>query len=163
MRAAIFISVLLVGGLMGCASRQGVLRLEPQEEAVYEHPLEEVWPSVQAWMREGGFRYREDAANFVLQTEWREEFPGSAVAGYWHRYTVVGKREGPARSRVWVIRSSRSPSGAPIHDAKQPNWDASRFPGPGNDGLPGESCARRSTTCACPTASPSCASCPRSP
>lgn len=137
MRAAIFISVLLVGGLMGCASRQGILRLEPEEEAVYEHPLEEVWPSVQAWMREGGFRYREDVANFVLQTEWREEFAGSTVAGYWHRYTVIGRREGPARSRVWVIRSSRSPSGASIYDAKQPHWDVSRFPGPGNDGLPG--------------------------
>jgi hypothetical protein len=59
------------------------------------------------------------------------------VAGYWHRYTVAGKREGPARSRVWVIRTSRSPSGAPIYAAKQPDWDVSRFPGPGNDGLPG--------------------------
>jgi hypothetical protein len=137
MRAAIFISVLLVGGLVGCASRQGILRLEPQAEAVYEHPLEEVWPAVQGWIREGGFRYREDAANFVLQTEWREEFAGSQVAGYWHRYTIVGKREGPARSRVWAIRSSRSPSGAPVYDAKQPDWDMSRLPGPRNDGLPG--------------------------
>jgi hypothetical protein len=137
MRAAIFISVLLVGGLMGCASRQGILRLEPQEEAVYEHPLEEVWPSVQAWMRDGGFRYREDAAHFVMQTEWREEFPGSTVAGYWHRYTVIGKREGEARSRVWVIRSSRSPEGAPVYEAKQPDWDVSRFPDSSHDGLPG--------------------------
>ncbi|MCY1076131.1 hypothetical protein [Archangium lansingense] len=137
MRAAIFISVLLVGGLMGCASRQGVLRLEPQEEAVYEHPLEEVWPSVLAWMRERGFPYREDAANFVLQTEWREEFAGSTVAGYWHRYTVIGRWEGPARSRVWIIRSSRSPNGAPVYAAKQPNWEVSRFPGSVNDGLPG--------------------------
>jgi hypothetical protein len=137
MRAAIFISVLLVGGLVGCASRQGILRLEQQEEAVYEHPLEEVWPAVQAWMRDSGFRYREDAANFVLQTEWREEFAGSTVAGYWHRYTLIGKREGPARSRVWIIRSSRSPDGAPVYDVKQPDWDASRFPGPANDGLPG--------------------------
>jgi hypothetical protein len=138
MRAIFFFSVLLVGGLVGCASRQGLLRLEQQEEAgVYEHPLEEVWPAVNAWFRDGGFRYREDAASFVLQTEWREEFAGSKVAGYWHRYTVVGKQEGPARSRVWVIRSSRSPSGAPVYEAKQPDWEVSRLPGPGNDGLPG--------------------------
>ncbi|HYO70219.1 MAG TPA: hypothetical protein VEU33_29490, partial [Archangium sp.] len=137
MRAAIFISVLLVGGLMGCVSRQGILRLEKQEEAVYEHPLEEVWPAVQAWMRDGGFRYREDAANFVAQTDWREEFAGSTVAGYWHRYTLMGKREGPARSRVWIIRSSRSPDGAPVYDVKQPDWDSSRYSGPINDGLPG--------------------------
>ncbi|PTL80596.1 hypothetical protein [Vitiosangium sp. GDMCC 1.1324] len=137
MRAAIFYSVLLVGGLMGCASRQGNLLLEKQEEASYEHPLEEVWPSVRSWFQERGFRAREDAANFVLQTDWREEFPGSAVAGYWHRYTVVGKRESPSRCRVWVIRSSRSPDGAPVYEAKQPDFEASRFPGPGNDGLPG--------------------------
>lgn len=35
MRAAIFMSVLLVGGLVGCASRPGFLRMDPQEEAVY--------------------------------------------------------------------------------------------------------------------------------
>ncbi|MGZ3461790.1 MAG: hypothetical protein ACXU86_25135, partial [Archangium sp.] len=63
MRAAIFFSVLLLGGLLGCASRQGTLRLEKLEEAVYEHPLEEVWPSVRAWFHDGGFRYREDAAH----------------------------------------------------------------------------------------------------
>jgi hypothetical protein len=137
MRAAIFFSVLLMGGLVGCASRQGTLRLEKQEAAVYEHPLEEVWPSVRIWFQKGGFRYREDEANFVLQTEWREEFPGSSVAGFWHRFTVVGKREGPARSQVWVLRSTRSPDGAPVNMAKQPSWEASRFPGPGNDGLPG--------------------------
>ncbi|HZH17190.1 MAG TPA: hypothetical protein VE057_22745 [Archangium sp.] len=137
MRAAIFMSVLLVGGLVGCTSRPAFLRMDPQEEAVYEHPLEEVWPSVQAWMRNGGFQYREDAPNFVMQTEWREEFAGSLIAGYWHRYTVVGKREGPSRSRVLVIRTSRSPNGSPLSEAKQPDWDVSRMPGPGNDGLPG--------------------------
>ncbi len=137
MRAAIFIPVLLLGGLVGCASRQGILRLEKQEEAVYEHPLEEVWPVVEAWFRDGGYKYREDAPHFVLQTEWREEFAGSKVAGYWHRYTVIGKREAPARSKVWVIRSSRSPDGAPVNDAKQPDWSGSRFPGSPNDGLPG--------------------------
>ncbi len=137
MRAAIFMSVLLVGGLLGCSSRPVLLRMDPQEEAVYEHPLEEVWPSVHAWLRNGGFQYREDAAHFVMQTEWREEFAGSLIAGYWHRYTIVGKREGPARSRVLIIRTSRSPNGAPSYAAKQPDWDASRTPGPGNDGLPG--------------------------
>lgn len=136
MRAAIFIPVLLLGGLVGCALPGVRPPLEKQEEAVYEHPLEEVWPVVQAWYRERGFQYREDAAHFVLQTEWREEFAGSKVAGYWHRYTVVGKQVGPSRSKVWVIRTSRSPEGAPIYDAKQPEWTADRLPGPGRDGLP---------------------------
>jgi hypothetical protein len=136
MRAAIFIPVLLVGGLVGCALPGVRPSLVKQEEAVYEHPLEEVWPVVQAWYQERGFQYREDAARFVLQTEWREEFAGSKVAGYWHRYTVVGKRVAPSRSRVWIIRSSRSPQGAPLQDVKQPEWTVDRLPGPARDGLP---------------------------
>ncbi|QRK04488.1 hypothetical protein JQX13_30035 [Archangium violaceum] len=139
MRAAIFFSVLLMGGLLvGCASRQGSFRLETQEDAVYEHPLEEVWPVVRDWFRDRGFRYQEDEAHFVLQTQWREEFAGSRVAGHWHRYTVIGKRESPSRSQVWVIRTSRGPHGAPVNAAKQPDWDMGRAPGPGPAGLPGE-------------------------
>ncbi|WNG35087.1 ChaN family lipoprotein [Archangium violaceum] len=137
MRAAIIFSVLLMGGLVGCASRQGSLRFEKQEEAVYEHPLEEVWPVVRDWFRDRGFRYQEDAGQFVLQTQWREEFPGSKVAGHWHRYTVVGKRESPSRCQVWVIRSSRGPHGAPANAAKQPDWGMGRTPDPGPAGLPG--------------------------
>jgi hypothetical protein len=138
MRAVLFFSVLLVGGLVGCASSQGTLRPEKQEVAVYEHPLEEVWPSVRTWFQEKGFRSKEDAAHFVLQTEWREEFSGSKVTGFWHRFTVVGKSDGPARSQVWVLRSTRSPEGAPVSAVKQPDWEAAnRAPGPGNDGLPG--------------------------
>jgi len=136
MRAALFIPVLLVGGLVGCASTGGRPSLVNQEEAAYAYPLEEVWPVVQAWYRERGFQYREDAAHFVLQTEWREEFAGSKVAGYWHRYTVVGKQVGPSRSKVWVIRASRGPERAPLHDVKQPEWTVDRLPGPARDGLP---------------------------
>jgi len=81
MRAAIFIPVLLVGGLVGCASTGVRPSLVNQEEAAYAYPLEEVWPVVQAWYRERGFQYREDAARFVLQAPlYRRRQAGGALA-----------------------------------------------------------------------------------
>src|SRR5687768_1597987 len=63
----------------GCTSR--FVDFAPDEEAVYAHPLEEVWPRVRTYYSENGFSYRETPGVAVLQTDWREEFPGSKVAG----------------------------------------------------------------------------------
>ena len=46
--------------------------------------------------------FREDKGSFVLETEWREEFGGSRVSGFWHRYMVLGKRETPTTSKLWI-------------------------------------------------------------
>jgi hypothetical protein len=43
-----------------------------------------------------------------LETLWREEFAGSAVAGHWHRYLVIAMPEGSHRTKVVIIRDARS-------------------------------------------------------
>ncbi len=106
MRGMAWVCVVLLGALSACTTR--LVDFVPEEEAVYEHPLEEVWPKVRPFFQEQGFRVHEEPGTFVLETEWREEFGGSRVAGYWHRYMVTGKRESPSTSKLQVIRISRS-------------------------------------------------------
>jgi hypothetical protein len=43
-----------------------------------------------------------------LETEWREEFAGSRVSAYWHRYLVTARPEGPHRCKIVITRESRS-------------------------------------------------------
>ncbi|MFY0528803.1 hypothetical protein ACN28I_38470 [Archangium gephyra] len=93
--------------LAGCAAGLNGWGI-PNEEAIYDAPLEELWPSVRRFFTDNQLPFREDKGSFVLQTEWREEFGGSKVAGYWHRYLVLGKRETPTRGKVWIIRITRS-------------------------------------------------------
>jgi hypothetical protein len=107
MRSALAVAMGVVLFLTGCASQLGELGI-PNEEAIYDEPLEEIWPSVRQFFTDNKLPFREDKGSFVLETEWREEFGGSRVAGYWHRYLVLGKRESPTRGKVWVIRITRS-------------------------------------------------------
>jgi hypothetical protein len=107
MRSVVLIALGLVVLLPGCASRLGELGI-PNEEAIYDAPLEELWPSVRRFFTDNKLPFREDKGSFVLETEWREEFGGSRVAGYWHRYLVLGKRETPTRGKLWIIRITRS-------------------------------------------------------
>ncbi len=107
MRSVVLIAMGLVVLLTGCAARLGELGI-PNEEAIYDAPLEEVWPEVRRFFIDNKVPFREDKGSLVLETEWREEFGGSRVAGYWHRYLVLGKRETPTRGKVWVIRVTRS-------------------------------------------------------
>ncbi|HYO73458.1 MAG TPA: hypothetical protein VEU33_46075 [Archangium sp.] len=104
MRQLAFWCLALLTVVSGCTSR--FVDFAPDEEAVYAYPLEEVWPRVRTYYSENGFSYRETPG--VLQTDWREEFSGSKVAGYWHRYLVIAKPEGSRHTRVLVIRESRS-------------------------------------------------------
>ena len=98
--------LLLLAALAGCSSRY--VDFTPDEEAIYDQPLDEVWPLVRAYFRDNGFNVREDLGRASLETEWREEFAGSRVAAYWHRYLVVAVPEGPHHSKVIVTRDSRS-------------------------------------------------------
>nr|WP_233165585.1 hypothetical protein [Archangium sp. Cb G35] len=103
--------------LAGCATGLNGLGI-PDGEAIYDVPLEELWPSVRQFFTDNELPFREDKGNFVLETEWREEFGGSKVAGFWHRYLVLGKRETPTRGKLWIIRDTRSANGtlAPAGD-----------------------------------------------
>jgi hypothetical protein len=107
MRLVRLVSMGLLFLLAGCAAGLNGLGI-PNEEAIYDAPLEELWPSVRQFFTDNHLPFREDKGSFVLQTEWREEFGGSKVAGYWHRYLVLGKRETPTRGKVWIIRVTRS-------------------------------------------------------
>ena len=106
MRQMAFWCLVLLAVVPGCTSR--FVDLAPDEEAVYAHPIEEVWPRVRAYYAENGVSSRETPGMAVLETAWREEFPNSKVASYWHRYLVMAKPEGPRRTRVVVIHEARS-------------------------------------------------------
>jgi hypothetical protein len=102
----------------------------PDGEAIYDLPLEEAWPSVQQFFTDNGLSYREDPGTFVLETEWREEFGGSRVSGFWHRYMVVGKRDAPSTSKLWVFRITRSAGDTLAKAGSQLGW------GPGGGAPP---------------------------
>jgi hypothetical protein len=110
MRQMALVCLSLLAVVSGCTSR--LVDFAPDEEAVYEHSIDEVWPQVRAYYSVNGFSYRETLGVTVLKTEWREEFAGSKVAGYWHRYLVIAKPEGRHRTKVVVIRDARSANSA---------------------------------------------------
>jgi hypothetical protein len=106
MRQMALVCLALLVMVSGCTSR--LVDFAPDEEAIYAHPIGEVWPQVRAYYSVNGFAYRETPGVASLETEWREEFAGSRVAGYWHRYLVTAKSEGPHRTKVVVTRDTRS-------------------------------------------------------
>ena len=138
MRLAVFavgvLGVLLAGCATGRAGGTGI----PDEEAIYDLPLEEVWPSVRQFFADNGLSFREDTGSMVLETEWREEFGGSRVSGYWHRYMVVGKRESPTSSKLWIFRITRSANGTLANPGAQIDWGVSRALGGSEGGAGGE-------------------------
>jgi hypothetical protein len=102
--ALVCLSLLAV--LSGCSSR--FVDFAPDEEAIYDQPIDEVWPQVRTYFSSKGFAVRETPGTAALETEWREEFAGSRVAAYWHRYLVVAKLEGPHRCKLVITRETRS-------------------------------------------------------
>ncbi|RYZ34259.1 MAG: hypothetical protein EOO71_39600 [Myxococcaceae bacterium] len=90
----------------GCAGRQEPET--PDYEAIYDAPLNEMWPSVREYFTNANLPYREDKGSRVLETDWKQEFGGSKISGYWHRYLVIGKQETPTKSKLWVIRVTKS-------------------------------------------------------
>ncbi|WP_224243106.1 hypothetical protein [Hyalangium gracile] len=126
MRLAFIAGVVAIGVLAGCATAQYGASGIPDEEAIYDLPLEEVWPSVRQYFVDNGLSYREDKGTYVLETDWREEFGGSRVAGFWHRYMVVGKRDSPSTSKLWIFRITRSASDTLAKAGSQIDWGVSR-------------------------------------
>jgi hypothetical protein len=119
--------------LGGCATAQGGTGL-PDEEAIYDMPLAEVWPSVRQFLTDNQLSFREDPGTFVLETEWREEFGGSRVSGFWHRYMVLGKRESPTTSKLWIYRITRSANATLATSGSQLDWGVSRSLGTAGGG-----------------------------
>ncbi len=106
MRRMAFVCLSLLAVLSGCSSR--FVDFAPDEEAIYEQPIDEVWPQVRTYFSTKGFVFRETPGTAALETEWREEFAGSRIAAYWHRYLVIAKPEGPHRCKLVITRETRS-------------------------------------------------------
>ena len=132
MRLAVAVGAVAVCVLAGCATSRGGTGI-PKEEAIYDLPLEEVWPSVRQFFTDNHLSFREDKGSYVLETEWREEFGGSRVAGFWHRYLVLGKRETPTTSKLWIFRITRSANSTLANPASQLDWGVSRSLGGGGE------------------------------
>ncbi|WP_342381876.1 hypothetical protein NVS55_05495 [Myxococcus stipitatus] len=91
----------------GCATWRSDLEI-PDREAIYDQPLETVWPEVREFFTRNELPFREDRGSMVLETEWRQEFGGSRIAGFFHRYMVVGRRETPTSCKLQVFRITKS-------------------------------------------------------
>ncbi|WP_044283086.1 hypothetical protein [Myxococcus stipitatus] len=91
----------------GCATWRSDLEI-PDREAIYEQPLEMVWPEVREFFTRNELPFREDRGSMVLETEWRQEFGGSRIAGFFHRYMVVGRRETPTSCKLQIFRITKS-------------------------------------------------------
>ncbi|QSQ10950.1 hypothetical protein [Myxococcus landrumensis] len=101
--------VVLAGAFVmtGCATWRSDLDI-PDREAVYDQPLEAVWPEIREFFTRNELSFREDRGSMVLETEWRQEFGGSRIAGFFHRYMVVGRRETPTSSKLQIFRITKS-------------------------------------------------------
>ena len=141
MRSVVYSAAVLAGLLMGCATQQGSTFSDlfiPDGEAIYERPLEEMWPEVREYFKENNLPFREDRGSLVLETDWRQEFGGSKVSGFFHRYMVMGKRESPTRSKLWIIRITKSRNKTLSPPGREIDWGVARVIG---DRAGGESAA----------------------
>ena len=125
MRSWAYAAVVLACMAVGCAARQTDLDI-PDQEAIYDRPLEEMWPEVRQFFTENNLPFREDKGSMVLETEWRQEFGGSKISGFWHRYLVLGKRESPTQSKLWVIRVTKSANKTLSQAGREVDWGVSR-------------------------------------
>ncbi|QSQ20245.1 hypothetical protein JY651_33975 [Pyxidicoccus parkwayensis] len=129
MRSATYVVAALALWMVGCAAHRSELEI-PDREAIYDRPLEEMWPEVRTFFTENNLPYREDKGSMVLETDWRQEFGGSKIAGYWHRYMVLGKRESPTQSKLWIVRITKSANKTLSKPGKEIDWGVNRR-GPG--------------------------------
>ena len=131
MRSTVKVGWLALLLAVGCAGRQDLET--PDYEAIYDMPLEEMWPSVREYFKDANLPYREDRGSLVLETEWKQEFGGSKIAGYWHRYMVIGKRETPTKSKLWITRITKSVNKTLSQPGKELDWSMSRMVNRGGD------------------------------
>ncbi|AKF79728.1 hypothetical protein MFUL124B02_05965 [Myxococcus fulvus 124B02] len=120
--------VAVLAGLfvMGCAAHRSDLDY-PDREAIYDRPLEEMWPEVRGFFTRNELPFREDQGSRVLETEWRQEFGGSKISGFFHRYMVVGRRETPTTSKLQIFRITKSRNKTLQNPAVQIDWGVSRI------------------------------------
>ncbi|MCP3058587.1 hypothetical protein LXT21_07370 [Myxococcus sp. K38C18041901] len=126
MRSVLYAVMLLstwVG--LGCAAHRSDLEI-PDREAIYDRPLDEMWPEVRGFFTRNKLPFREDRGSRVLETEWRQEFGGSKVAGFFHRYLVVGRRETPTSSKLQIFRITKSRNKALQNPSIQVDWGVGR-------------------------------------
>jgi hypothetical protein len=146
MRSLAYAVVALACMMAGCAARQGAWDI-PDKEAIYDRPLEEVWPEVRKFFTENQLPFKEDRGSMVLETEWRQEFGGSKVAGFFHRYMVLGKRESPTKSKLWIIRITKSTNKTLSLPGRELDWGVNRSVGlAGEDGIASSPLQGGSTT-----------------
>lgn len=93
--------------LGGCAHTRDSEAHSRAAQHIYEAPIEDVWPKVRQAMIDDGFSIREDVGNFALETERKEHFSASKVAGVWTSYLVLGDSLGRTRCKVRVFKSQR--------------------------------------------------------
>ncbi|MBZ4415280.1 hypothetical protein [Myxococcus sp. RHSTA-1-4] len=136
MRSWSYAAVVLACMVTGCAARMGDLDI-PDREAVYDRPLEEMWPEVRQFFTENNLPFREDKGSMVLETDWRQEFGGSKISGFWHRYMVLGKRESPTQSKLWIIRITKSSNKTLSLAGKEIDWGVNRNLMGGTEDTPG--------------------------
>ncbi|QSQ18352.1 hypothetical protein [Myxococcus landrumensis] len=132
MRWGIVATLVSVLGLMGCATLRSDLDV-PDREAVYDRPLEEMWPEVRGFFTRNDLSFREDQGSRVLETEWRQEFGGSKIAGFFHRYMVVGRRETPTSSKLQIFRITKSLNKALSNNGKELDWGQTARRGAGDN------------------------------
>ena len=108
-----------------------------QESAVrtFEAPLPDVWPHVREFALAQGFRLREDKDSFVMTTEWVERFAGSKHAATWERWAFIGRKGGPALSRVWVLRTTRTVNTALRAPGEDLLWGTAGYSGASSGGV----------------------------
>ncbi|NTX06121.1 hypothetical protein [Myxococcus sp. CA040A] len=122
----------------GCAAHRGELDY-PDREAVYDRPLAEMWPEVRGFFTRNELSFREDKGSMVLETEWRQEFGGSRISGFFHRYMVVGRRETPTSSKLQIFRITKSVNKTLSPPGNQIDWGVNRNMGGPNQEDKGQS------------------------
>ncbi|QSQ20242.1 hypothetical protein JY651_33960 [Pyxidicoccus parkwayensis] len=128
MRLTAYAAAALTLWMVGCAAHRSELEI-PDREAIYDRPLEEIWPEVRQFFTDNRLPFQEDKGSMVLQTDWRQEFGGSKISGYWHRYLVLGKRESPTKSKLWIVRITKSANKALSQPGKELDWGSNRAMG----------------------------------
>jgi len=133
MRQITYTLLLLSLGCFGCAAHRGALDY-PDREAIYDRPLAEMWPEVRGFFTRNELPFREDKGSMVLETDWRQEFGGSKISGFFHRYMVVGRRETPTSSKLQIFRITKSLNKTLANTGNQVDWSPTRAWGMGPRG-----------------------------
>ncbi len=101
------LSLSLVMALTGCvALRQQDALYRAAERHVYTQPIEEVWPQVVNLVSREGFPPRKGDQEFILVTEWRNDFMESRVVSSISRIYAEGYRVDERSSMVRIFRQT---------------------------------------------------------